>query len=261
MAKYRVDINGSVRVISALIELEVRRVMHDRTELYFRAVQPLLWLLVFGYIVGNLHSIPTGGLPYMDFILAGIIIQSATSVAIFFGLVIIWERESGILKKLIAAPCPRFAIVVGRAMAAGVRALFQVVIILPIAVLIGVKVILDPLYLLGALVVVFISAGGFAGMSILIASILKSRERFVGIGQVIIFPLFFASNALYPISTMPPILQMISIVNPMTYMVSALRALLTTGDLSSLAIDLAAILAFELAIFWLAARNFRQVIN
>jgi ABC-2 type transport system permease protein len=256
-----VDVAGSARVISALIELEVRRVMHDRTELYFRAVQPLLWLLVFGYIIGSLRVIPTGGTPYMDFILPGVIIQSATSVAIFFGLVIIWERESGILKKLVAAPCPRFAIVVGRGMAAGVRALFQVLIILPIAVLLGVKVILNPLYLLSALIVVFISAGGFAGMSILIASILKSRERFVGIGQVIMFPLFFASNALYPIASMPPILQWFSAINPMTYMVSASRALMITGDLSSIGIDILAILAFDLAIFWLASRNFRQVIN
>ena len=244
-----------------MIELEVRRVAHDRTELYFRAVQPLLWLLVFGYIMGSIHAIPTGGIPYMDFILPGVIIQSATSVAIFFGLVIIWERESGILKKLVAAPAPMFAIVIGRAMAAGVRALFQVCIILPIAVLLGVKVIPNPLYLIGALAVVFVSAGGFAGMSIWIASILKSRERFVGIGQVIIFPLFFASNALYPISTMPPILQAFSTINPMTYMVSACRSLLITGDLSMLGVDIAAILIFDLAIFWLAARSFRQVIS
>ena len=126
--------------MSALIELEVRRVMHDRTELYFRAVQPLLWLLVFGYVIGSMHSIPTGGMPYMDFILPGVIIQSATSVAIFFGLVIIWERESGILKKLVAAPCPRFAIVVGRAMAAGVRALFQVIIILSLCAFFWIKI-------------------------------------------------------------------------------------------------------------------------
>jgi ABC-2 type transport system permease protein len=256
-----VDIRGSIRVILALIELEVRRVMHDRTELYFRAVQPLLWLVVFGYIMNSLHAIPTGNIPYIDFILPGVIIQSATSVAIFFGLIIIWERESGILKKLIAAPCPRFAIVVGRAMAAGVRALFQVVIIIPFALLLGVKIILNPFYLFAALVIVFISAAGFAGLSIWIASILKTRERFMGIGQAITFPLFFASNALYPISAMPTILQWFSTINPMTYMVSATRSLLITGDLSTLFIDVVAIVAFDLAIFWLAARDFRQVIN
>ena len=98
-------------------------------------------------------------------------------------------------------------------------------------------------------------------MSIWIASILKTRERFMGIGQAITFPLFFASNALYPISIMPPILQWFSTINPMTYMVSATRSLLITGDLSSLGIDILAILIFDVAIFWLAARDFRQVIN
>lgn len=256
-----IDIKGSIRVILAMIELEVRRVAHDRTELYFRAVQPILWLVVFGYIMNSLHAIPTGNLTYIQFILPGVIIQSATSVAIFFGLIIIWERESGILKKLVAAPCPRFAIVVGRSMAAGVRALFQVCILLPIAFLLGVNMILNPIYLLAACIVVFISAAGFAGMSIWIASILKTRERFMGIGQAITFPLFFASNALYPVSIMPPILQWLSTINPMTYMVSATRSLLITGDLSSLGIDILAILIFDVAIFWLAARDFRQVIN
>ena len=60
--------------------------------------------MVFGYIMGSLHAIPTGNMPYIRFILPGVIIQSATSVAIFFGLMIIWERESGILKRLVAAP-------------------------------------------------------------------------------------------------------------------------------------------------------------
>ena len=83
----------------------------------------------------------------------------------------------------------------------------------------------------------------------------------MGIGQAIIFPLFFASNALYPIASMPPLLQWFSTINPMTYMVSATRALLITGDLSSIGIDIFAILVFDIAIFWLASRNFRQVIN
>ena len=250
----------TVRVIVAMIELEVRRIMHDRTELYFRAVQPLLWLLVFGYVMGSLRVIPTG-MPYMDYIMPGVLIQSATSVAIFFGLVIIWERESGILKRLVTAPAPRYAIVIGRSMAAGVRALFQAFIIIPIAILFGVKVLLDPLCLFMALVVIFISAGGFAGLSILVASILKTREKFMGIGQAIIFPLFFASNALYPISSMPQILQLFASINPMTYMVSATRALLISGDLSGLGIDILAIVIFDVAIFALASWNFTQVIS
>ncbi len=251
----------SIRVMAALIELEFRRLMHDRTEIYLRAVQPLLWLLLFGPVIGSLRAIPTGGISYTDYILPGVLIQSTTSVAIFFGLIIIWERESGILKKLVASPSPRMAIVVGRSFAAGVRALFQMVFLLPIALLIGVRLIPNPLYLLLSTFVVFLSAGGFAGLSILVASALKSRERFVGIGQVLIFPLFFASNALYPIESMPAFLQFFARLNPMTYMVSAIRGLLITGDVSLLATDFAAILIFDALIFLVAARSFRHIVE
>ncbi len=244
-----------------MIELEFRRLMHDQTEIYIRAVQPLLWILVFGHILGSLNSIPTGGIPYADYILPGVLVQSTTTIAIFFGLIIIWERESGILKKLVASPAPKSAIVVGRSMAAGVRALFQVILVLPISILFGIRILPNILYVLAALVLIFLSAGGFAALSILVASILKTRERFLGIGQLIILPLFFGSNALYPLSAMPPALQAFANLNPMTYIVSAVRALLITGDLSALPLDIEAIILFDLAIFALASWSFNKIIE
>lgn len=250
-----------LRVILAMIELEFRRLMHDRNEIYLRAAQPIIWLLLFGHVIGALRAIPTGSTPYIDYIMPGVLVQAATSVAIFFGLLIIWERESGILKKLVASPAPQPAIVVGRSFAGGVRALFQSVFIIPLAILLGVTVILNPIYLLLALIVVFFSAGGFAGLSIMIAAILKSRERFMGLGQVIILPLFFASSALYPISSMPPLLQSFASINPMTYMVDALRGLLITGDLSQLPLDLGAIALFDIVIFTLASLTFRKIVE
>ncbi len=252
---------NSLKVISAMIELEIRRVMHDRTELYFRAIQPMLWLLIFGHVIGSMKAIPTGDVPYTDFIMPGVLIQSVVTVSIFFGLVIIWERESGVLKKLVASPAPQWAIVVGRSMAAGVRGLVQALIIIPFAMLIGVTVILNPVNLFLALLVVFVSAGGFAGLSIMIATLLKTRERFMGIGQAVVLPLFFASSALYPISTMPPLLQDFALVNPMTYVVGATRGLLITGDLSSLPIDILAILAFDIVIFAAATLNFKKIVE
>ena len=253
--------NEYLRVILSMIELEIRRIMHDRTELYLRAVQPMLWLLVFGHVMGSLNSIPTGGIPYTDYIMPGVLVQSTTTVAIFFGLVIIWERESGILKKLIASPSPQFAIVVGRSMAAGTRAIFQALLIIPFAVLIGVRVFPNPVYLLLALIIVFVASSGFAALSILIASILKTRERFMGLGQVIILPMFFGSNALYPIKSMPPLLQFFASINPMTYMVDATRGLLITGDISQLAVDGVAILIFDALLLLLASWNFKRIIE
>jgi ABC-2 type transport system permease protein len=80
--------------------------------------------------------------------------------------------------------------------------------------------------LLGVVVVVALGAAFFSCLSMTIAGIVLKRDRLMGIGQAITMPLFFASNALYPISLMPGWLQAISRVNPLSYEVAALRGLL-----------------------------------
>jgi len=251
----------SLRNVLVMIELELRRLRHDRTEIYSRAVQPILWIVVYGPIMGSVRAIPTGNVPYTDFITPGVLIQSTTFVSIFYGLTIVWERESGILKKLLVTPASRYATVIGRSMASGVRAIFQALIIVPIALLIGVKFIPNLLYFTLSLLIIFLASGGFAAISIFVASFMKTRERFMGIGQAIIMPLFFASNALYPVKIMPPVLQEFALVNPMSYVVDAVRSLMITGDVSNLPLDLAAIATFDLIMFVVASISFRRIIE
>lgn len=252
---------GFVRNMLAMIELEMRRLRHDRTELYSRAIQPILWIAVFGPIMGSVRAIPTGGIPYTDYITPGALIQSTTFISIFYGLTIVWERESGILKRLLVAPVSRYSIVMGRALASGVRAIFQALIIIPVALLIGVRFVPSIPNFILALLVIFLSSGGFAAISILVASFMKTRERFMGIGQALTMPLFFASNALYPVSIMPEIMQWIALFNPMSYVVDAVRSLTITGNLSSLPMDLAAIMLFDIVMFIVASINFRRIIE
>ena len=123
------------------------------------------------------------------------------------------------------------------------------------------KVLLNPLYLLIAIALVFVASAGFAALSIMIASILKSRERFMGLGQVIILPMFFESSALYPISAMPPLLQDFAYVNPMSYIVDATRGLLITGNLVQLPLDIGVTLLFVGVIFGLATWSFKKIIE
>jgi ABC-2 type transport system permease protein len=250
-----------ISALFAMWELELRRLRHDRLELYTRAVQPLLWIGVFGPIMGAIRAIPTGGIPYTSFITPGVLIQSTTFVSIFYGLTIVWERESGILKKLLVTPASRASLVIGRAMSAGVRAVFQALVIVPIALLVGVRFYPNPGYFLAALGVIFLSSGGFAALSMLVASFLKTRERFMGIGQALTFPLFFASNALYPVAMMPRVLQVFAQVNPMSYVVDSVRSLMITGNVSQLGVDLLAILAFDLVMFAVASVSFRRIIE
>ena len=87
--------------------VELQKLRHDRTELFTRAVQPVLWLVIFGETFNRMHAIPTGNVPYLDFLAPGIIAQSGMFVAIFYGIQIIWERDAGVLTKLLVTPTPR----------------------------------------------------------------------------------------------------------------------------------------------------------
>lgn len=219
-------------------ELEVRKLRHNPIQLITRAAQPVLWLVVFGQVFTRMRAIPTGGLPYLDFMTPGILAQSILFMAIFSGISIIWERDLGILHKLLVSPTPRVTLVLGKALAAGIRCLSQAIIIYAIAFPLGIHLDLKLLALLGVLFTVLLTAALFSNLSLLVACLLKTQESFMGIGQLLTMPLFFASNAIYPITLMPPWLQFISSVNPLTYAVDALRDLMLIGEASTYGLGL-----------------------
>jgi ABC-2 type transport system permease protein len=209
-------------------------------------IQPILWLLLYGETFNRLRVIPTGGLPYLTYLAPGIIAQSAVFVAIFYGIMLVWERDAGLLAKMLATPAPRSAIVAGKAFAAAFRGLVQATVILALAAALGVGIIWNPLTILAAAGFVVLGASFFACLSMVLAGLVRQRERMMGIGQAISLPLFFASNALYPIDLMPTPLQYISQWNPMSYLVDALRGLLV-GTSCNLLMDLG-VLILALAI-------------
>ena len=222
-------IGGFIYKTYVIAELEVRKLKHDPTELVTRAVQPALWLLIFGEVFTRVRAIPTGGVPYLDFMAPGILAQSVLFVAIFYGIATIWERDLGTIHKLFVSPTPRGALVLGKALSAGVRSLSQVAIVYTLAWLLGVRVNWNPVALVGVGIAVLIGAACFATLSLIIAALVKTRERFMGIGQVLTMPLFFASNAIYPLAMMPSWLHQLARVNPLSYEVDALRALMIVG--------------------------------
>jgi ABC-2 type transport system permease protein len=226
--------------------IELQKLRHDRSELITRLVQPVLWLVVYGETFTRLRAIPTGGVPYLSFLAPGIMAQSALFVSIFYGIQIIWERDAGVLTKLMVTPTPRAALVTGKAFAAGIRALAQAVAILIVAVLLGVRFTPNPVRIVGALAIVVLGAAFFCCLSVTIAGLVLKRDRLMGIGQAIMMPLFFASNALYPVSSMPGWLQVVSRLNPLSYEVSALRGLLL-GTPTTLWLDFLVLVAAALA--------------
>jgi ABC-2 type transport system permease protein len=244
-------------------EFEIRKLKHDPTELITRAVQPALWLLIFGEVFTRARAIPTGGVPYLDFMAPGILAQSVLFVAIFSGIALIWERDLGIIHKLFVSPTPRAALVIGKALSAGVRSLSQVVIVYTLAVLLGVRMNWHPFALAGVVVAVLVGAACFATLSLIIASLVKTRERFMGIGQLLTMPLFFASNAIYPLAMMPSWLVVIARINPLSYEVDALRALMIAGGDSVFGVgtDFVVLISSTVILVAIATRVYPRVVT
>lgn len=216
---------------------EVRKLRHDPWELLSRAVQPILWLVLFGGVMARVRGLSIESMPYLDFLTPGILAQSVLFVAIFYGISAIWERDLGVLHRYMVSPAPRSAIVIGKGLSSSVRGLSQAIVIYLCAAVMGVH-----LNLAGAsvpLIVLLILLGSalFSTFSLIVACIVKTRERFMGIGQVLTMPIFFASNAIYPIGLMPRWLQIVSSMNPLTYEVDGLRALMLRGATSKYGLD------------------------
>ncbi len=205
---------------------ELRKLRHDHLDIFTRSVQPLLWLFIFGTALRHNRALSGGYHDYRAYLAPGVMAQAALFIAIFFGLAVIWERDVGQLQRLLATPIPRLGIVLGKATGAGIRALTQAVVLLVVLAAAGIAIHWNPLNLLGTLVLLVLATGGFACLSMILASLVRTRERFMGIGQLVMMPLFFASSALYPLSIMPQWLRIVARVNPLTYEVHGMRQLL-----------------------------------
>ncbi len=243
-------LSGVRRLFSRILTLcwvELRKIRHDRTELYTRAIQPALWLLIYGEVFTRIHAIPTPkGIPYLAYLAPGILAQSALFIAIFYGIQIIWERDAGVLTKLMVTPTPRAALITGKAFAAGVRSLMQGIVVVILSALLGVALTDNPLKLLAAAGFLVLGSAFFSCLSMTIAGVALQRDRLMGIGQAITMPLFFSSSALYPTRIMPGWLQVISKINPLSYEVEALRALLI-GTSTDIWLDLGVLAAATVA--------------
>ncbi|MEW9667901.1 ABC transporter permease [Ammoniphilus sp. 3BR4] len=256
--------NGVVSYLAyagVIVELEARKLSKDPTELLMRGVQPALWLLIFGQALSGLREIPTGGVGYLEFLAPGILAQSVTFLSIFYGIMIIWDRDSGVLQKILSTPIYRSAFILGKMLSASLRAAVQAVVIMILSVILGVHLDWGIGNVLGLFFTVILGASFFAGLSMMIAFLVRTRERLMGIGQLITMPLFFASNALYPISIMPDWLQILALINPLSYLVDALRGLLLVSHSAHLLVDWGILIVACGLMLWICSSILPRITN
>ena len=251
----------AVGQVVAIVGLEARKLAHDPSELLFRAVQPALWLVIFGGVFSAVHVIPTGAYTYLQFLTPGILAQSVLFIAIFYGIASIRERELGIITKFLVSPTPRTILVGARGLAASMRGLSQALIVVLLATGLGVTLNLSVPALVGVVFAIVLGSALFSTLSMIIASIVKTQERFLGIGQLLTMPLFFASSAIYPLSLMPAWLRPIALANPLTYLVDALRTLMLPGEagIYPLYVDFGVLFGVTIALILIESRLYPRM--
>ena len=214
----------------------------------FTLIQPLIWLIIFAQLFGRFVQAEN----YMDFMVPGILIMTVLFGSSWSGVSLLREISAGTVDKMLVSPVSRVAIVLSRVMHSAVQVIAQALIILVVAWIMGSTISLNPAYIAMGMLVVFLLGVGFAALSNGFAITLQREEPLVMIGNLMTLPLMFFSSALVPKQFLPDWIQVISIINPITYAVEAVRAVLVgPPDLAVFAKGLAIMLLFAgLTLTW-----------
>jgi len=210
----------------------LRKLVRNPILLFFSLFQPIIFLVLFTQLLTNLSKYPgilPQGMSYLEFATAGILLQNAFGSALQSGTSIVFDIDSGFLQKMLVTQVKRPAILLGRLSSDAFRVVVQSAIILALAYVQGAYVTTG---VVGILLVFFtISFFGLAwsGISLAIGMKTRSSETVFAIGGFLTFPLLFLSPALFPISFLPNWVQNVSMFNPISYAINAIRALMTTG--------------------------------
>ena len=213
-------IQSDLNAVYVVVARELIKFVRERGRLVSTLARPLIWLFLVGGGMSRVVS-PAMGVPYMQFIFPGIIGMTILFSSIFSSISIIWDKEFGFMKEMLAAPISRFSIVVGKALSGTAVSSIQALLIVLLFPLLGLKLGLSQIILV--LCISMLLSFCLSSLGILIASFYESFESFSVIINFIVMPMFFLSGAMYPVKLLPHVLGIFTRINPLTYGIDALK--------------------------------------
>jgi ABC-2 type transport system permease protein len=236
---------------------QIKKYLRSKSRMVGSLAQPLLFLLALGYGFGSVFQ-KAGEGNYLNFLAPGIIGMSIIFTAIFSGMEVIWDRQFGFLKETLVAPMSRFNIMIGRTLGGATVATMQGIIVMFISLIFGFRPS-SWINIIPAIVVMFLIALLFTSLGTMIASLLEDMQGFQLIMNFLVMPLFFLSGALFPLQGLPKALSIIARLDPLSYGIDALRALLINVEHYGLGMDFAILGAVTLAFLWLGSYFFKKI--
>ena len=249
------------RPVYAVLEREVLRMFRQRTRLLSAMVRPLIWLFVIGAGFGAVLQ-QAGGVSYQQFLVPGVLGMTMLFGAMLAALTMVYDKESGVMRMLIIAPFPHYWIVVAKTLSAALAAILQAGLLLILLAVLG---YLDSRTHFGLLALgLLATSAACAGIGMLVAAFTRTLDNFAAIMNFVIFPVFFLSGSLYPVSQLPAALKVVALLNPYTYGVDLLKhAVLgilpaSMGADFSLTTDIAVLVAFTAVALLISSWRFSR---
>jgi len=220
---------GNLRGIYTIWYRDILRFWHDKIRLLGSITFPLLFLFVFGFGLGGRMGSFGSGVDYVQFMYPGIIGMTVLMSSFMAGVSVVWDREFGFLKEVLVAPVSRGSVAIGKTLGSATVALFQGLLIMLLAPLIGVS--LSPGSILAALPIMLLLAATMGSMGVLLATRIRSMEAFNVVMQMLLFPMIFLSGVFSPLEGMPAWMNALVKINPATYGIAPIRQVIL--DVSS----------------------------
>ncbi len=229
---------------------ELLHFLRSKVTIFASMMQPLVWLLLVGNMFSRTRALP--GFPaesYMAFMTPGVLAMVALFGGAFGGMSIIWDRRVGYLSKLLALPIARSSIVVGKMLSVAIRTAIQILIVLCVAFVAGVRSVTGIAGLPLILFIAILMSFAFSGISLTVGALVKQPETFWAVVNVLNVPLLFMSSALFPLEFVPSWLRVLGRMNPVTYAIDPMRILMIQGwQWGIIASDVAIVIAFTVLV-------------
>lgn len=238
---------------------DLKKFWRERSRLWGGVARPILWLLILGSSLKpaiSAESLGSKSLDYTQYIFPGVVALTLIFASLQSATSIIWDREFGFLKEVLAAPVPRLSIILGKALGGASQATMQGIITLAFGPLIGLW--FDPLTLLALIGMMFVVAFALTSLGVVIASNMSSFEGFGTISNFVVMPMYFLSGAIYPTASVPAWIKPLIVINPLSYGVDALRHITVGLGSFPLLFDLGFLLCFATIMIAIALPLFNR---
>lgn len=252
--------------VSALTMRWVRRLSREKFSMLFTLVQPMLfWLIFFGNLFQRAADTQVVQAPnYISFLAAGVVVMTVLNNGLAGGVDLLFDKENGFLERLMSTPIHRTSVIVSRFLFVMGITSMQVLVILGVAWLFGVR---PATGLAGVAMILLIGMAfgvGLTAISMAMAFSVKSHGDFFSVLGFLSLPMIFLSSALVPLAAMPSWMGFMAQFNPMTWAIDAVRPLILSGwseALPKIAVVAVGMALFDALCLYGGAKAFRRAMG